>query len=150
MARYQKTTLDSFMTHVEKTDSCWNWTSYKVKKGYGRIKISGKNILAHRASYEYHIGKIPEGKLVCHTCDNRLCVNPDHLWIGTNDENQMDKASKGRSGKQKLTPNDAELIIKAVNDGFSRASIGFYFNIGRSQISHIITGRNYKFLCNQQ
>lgn len=62
---------------------------------------------------------------------NRKCVNPNHLWIGTNEENQMDKAIKGRSGKQKLTPHDASLILNALNDGFSRR-------------------RNYKFLCNQQ
>lgn len=150
MARYPKTTIESFMNHVDKTDVCWNWTGYLIKKGYGRIKIAGKSILAHRASYEYHIGKIPKGKLVCHTCDNRKCVNPDHLWIGTNNDNMKDMAIKGRAGGQKLTPHDASLIIKSVNTGFSRASIAFYFDIGVTQISHIITGRNYKYLCNQQ
>ena len=144
------TTYESFMANVKKTDSCWEWQGYFIKRGYGRIKIAQKNILAHRASYEYHIGKIPDGKLVCHTCDNRKCVNPNHLWIGTNEENQMDKAIKGRSGKQKLTPHDASLILNALNDGFSRRSIAFYFDIGLTHTSHISTGRNYKFLCNQQ
>jgi hypothetical protein len=66
-------------------------------------------ILAHRASYEAFVGKIPRGKLVCHTCDNRWCVNPEDLFIGTDKTNAIDKQRKGRACK-KLSLGDREII----------------------------------------
>lgn len=92
---------DRFFKHVNKTDSCWLWTASKNHKGYGQFGIgSRKNIKmvkAHRASWILHNGEIPEGLFVLHTCDIRHCVNPAHLFLGTNADNMCDMISKGRS-----------------------------------------------------
>jgi hypothetical protein len=72
---------------------CWEWQGYVDKLGYGRL---GKK-RAHRMSYEKHKGPIPAGLMVCHSCDNRKCINPEHLWIGTQTDNMRDMAAKGRS-----------------------------------------------------
>jgi len=78
---------------------CWWFDGNPDTNGYGRFRIGGKGSkldMAHRVSYELHKGKIPDGKLVLHTCDNRLCVNPDHLYAGTYQDNAIDAVSRGR------------------------------------------------------
>lgn len=77
-------------------NGCWIWMLSIIKDGYGRMQIGPKKILAHRLSYEAFIGKIPEGMLVLHSCDVPSCINPDHLFIGTDQTNTDDKVSKGR------------------------------------------------------
>ena len=79
-------------------DDCWNWIAGKNKKGYGLFgsRKNHNKVTAHRISYEMYIGEIPTNKLVCHTCDNPSCVNPKHLWLGTIQENNIDRDKKGR------------------------------------------------------
>jgi hypothetical protein len=77
-------------------DSCWEWTGALTSKGYGEIIYKRKNWLAHRFSYEYFIGPIPEGLNVLHKCDNPKCVNWHHLVAGTQQENIQDMIGKGR------------------------------------------------------
>lgn len=87
----------------EGVDRCWNWTGGCNTPGYGQIRmgdgIKSKRMLSHRVAYELAYGEIPDGLLVCHRCDNPLCCNPTHLFLGTNADNAKDKVSKGRQAR---------------------------------------------------
>jgi hypothetical protein len=80
---------------------CWNWDGHTYKNGYGCIKAFGKTVSVHRLSYELHKGPIPTGLEVMHSCDNKLCINPDHLSLGSHAQNMKDAAARGlmKSGK---------------------------------------------------
>jgi predicted XRE-type DNA-binding protein len=147
----------------EKDDECWEWIGGKNSSKYGILLLTNKrtSILAHRFSYELHKGKIPKGKgyhgmCVCHSCDNPSCVNPNHLWLGTNIENMRDKETKGRGRgfchqdhhgenhpQVKLTWKIVEEIREMHKNGFLQKEIAKKFNISNSGISKIISNKRW-------
>lgn len=99
--------LEWFESQVDRqdgADSCWNWKGSRTKFGYGRFHKRGpdrrlKQFMAHRVAYFIANGNCPENLCVCHSCDNRLCVRPGHLWLGTEADNSRDMVAKGRQAK---------------------------------------------------
>lgn len=104
----RKTPEQRFWEKVDKRgeDECWNWiasvsSDTKNGIGYGQFRVNNSNVYAHRYSFELHNGYIDPDLLVCHECDNGLCVNPKHLWQGTAWENTQDMIYKGRQSRVK-------------------------------------------------
>ena len=118
-------------------DSCWNWDRCTNRGGYGLVSIRNKSTLVHRVIYELLIGKIPKGKFVCHTCDNRRCLNPSHLFLGTNADNQRDAAIKGtKAGK--LSLQDVTEIRRLYIEGFKQKALAKMLNISQPGVSKIV------------
>ncbi len=87
---------EKFWLNVNKTDSCWEWLACKFRLGYGHVRYNKLETTAHRVAWMIVNGAIPEGLYVLHHCDNRSCVNPSHLFLGTALDNMRDKIEKGR------------------------------------------------------
>lgn len=87
--------LSSYSANGE--TGCWEWTGHSYPNGYGVLKVFGSDVSAHRYSYELHKGPIPVGMCILHSCDNKKCINPDHLRVGTHQENMREAAIRGRA-----------------------------------------------------
>jgi hypothetical protein len=128
---------------------CLEWTRAKSSAGYGQLRHQGKTVYAHRMSYEIETGENICGLMLCHKCDNPGCIEPTHLFPGTQALNMADCAIKGRtarnfgskSGKAKLTEEKAIAICIARNAGESAVDIGKRFNIDASVVSRIARGK---------
>lgn len=93
--------IPRFWARVQKSDGCWLWTGCVTAQGYGEMSVNGHPTTMHRYSYELHHGPIPKGLFVCHTCDVKRCVRPDHLYAGTVADNARDAVQRGRTNKGK-------------------------------------------------
>lgn len=94
-----------FWAKVERGPGCWEWLCGTNAYGYGRVRFNGRAQLAHRVAWQIENGPISNGAHVCHSCDNPLCVRPDHLWLGTAQDNMADMKAKGRQRRGEGKPN---------------------------------------------
>lgn len=137
--------------YVIKQDGCWDWKGITEHTGYAKLGIRPP-IKAHRASWIIHKGEIPKGLVVCHSCDNRKCTNPNHLWIGTHKENIQDRIKKGRCN----TPKGTQLKVSKINEieakeikillkkGLTCAEISRQYEVNGKLISRIKNGETWK------
>lgn len=148
---------DVFKYYTQNENGCWIWNGARGSEGYPELRREGKVFRMHREFYAIHKGEIPRGVFVCHTCDVRNCVNPDHLFIGTPKENTHDMISKGRnvpprSGERhnhaKLTECKVLEVIGLAKEGCSYRSIARKFGMHHTTISDLINGKNWKHLTN--
>lgn len=149
---------DRFWKYTKKEKSpilCWNWLGTKMSSGYGQINVNRKQTSAHRYSYFLHFGSIPRGLYVCHSCDNKLCVNPTHLWLGTPKQNQDDMYSKGRdvhlglSGeenpKSKLTNKKVTKIRQLYKSGrYTHRELAQKYSVSHTNIGYILRNKLWK------
>jgi hypothetical protein len=138
----------------EGENACWVWSGRPGNHGYGQLSFPGGRVmLAHRIAWELTYGPIPRGLCVCHTCDNRLCCNPRHLFLGTNADNVADRHAKGRTrtgaslgqdhGMAKLTESEV-LAIRSSSD--SLAAIARRFGISDVHVGRIRRGKNWRHI----
>lgn len=142
-----------FWSRVRRGDptECWEWTAGRGSDGYGQIRLHGVRWKAHRLSWELHHGPIPDGLHVLHRCDNPRCVNPVHLWLGTDADNASDKAAKGRSTRgernrwARITATQVR-EIRAYDGPLSQQRLGELYGISQAQIWKIRHGRAWLHL----
>lgn len=142
----------SFVTR-KGPEECWMWKS-QPGRNYGNFSVGKKNILPHRFSYLIHNKELPDGLLVLHSCDNTFCVNPAHLFAGTQLQNRQDCVAKGRQargvehGRSILTP--AEVVIirekKERNPELTDRQLGEEFHVSPGCINHIIRRESWAWL----
>lgn len=148
----RRNTIEDFWRRVDVrgADECWGWLGQKDRRGYGRFSINGKKFLAHRIAL-HGVAKKQDKSVVCHSCDNPSCVNPSHLFVGTQADNVQDMLSKGRnrpnppSGERhhnsKLTEHEVFLIKQSRATQVQLAEI---FGVTQANISEIRRGRTWK------
>lgn len=130
--------------HVSES-GCLLWMGAMSKLGYGSVRIKRKGYSTHRLSYYANHGEIPDGLQVLHSCDVRCCVNPNHLRVGTNFDNQRDRLKRGRHHKTKLLPDDVMKIRKALTEQSCR-QVSEAFNIPITAVYQINNGSSWAWL----
>lgn len=120
---------------------CWIWNRGTCGQGYGKLKRDGAYVSSHRLSYEHHKGEIPKGMLVCHTCDVRACINPEHLFLGTMSDNMRDCSQKGRSGgggggSPRLSASEKGEICQRVSCGESKRAVARSIGVSQGAITY--------------
>lgn len=141
-----------FWSYVQMTDSCWIWNGYRDKTGYGRMTYEGKAMLTHRLAWIITFGNIPSKKNILHICDNPPCVNPAHLYVGTQAENVRDRVIRGRSnynrGEQcfnsKLNPSKVQAIRRKYStEKVSTYKLGEEFGVSHHTIRKVVQRRTW-------
>lgn len=139
-----------FWNKVEKGEGCWNWTGRVLWNGYGTLwNNGGTDVYAHRLSWEMHNGPIPDGLYVLHRCDNRRCVRPDHLLLGTNADNFADMRAKRRHAKGTMLPqakldDDKVREIRKLAGLTSQGAMARRFGVGQGQIAKVIARKAWR------
>jgi len=143
-----------FWEKVERGSSenhCWSWKASKTVDGYGWLGDGDRGLTkAHRFSWKIHFGKVPHGLNVLHKCDNAQCANPLHLYLGTQRENNLDRAARGwrpigeLNSRAKISETDVAEIRKLVSLGISNKEIATKFNISKCSVCDIKFRRSWK------
>lgn len=153
--RNRPTVEERFWQHVRKgsPDECWPWTASFTTTGYGQFRISGRTRKAHQVSWELHNGPIPDGLFVLHRCDYPPCVNPAHLFLGTNRDNYLDSAAKGRDGygavygeanpAAKLTADQVRTIRERHAAGASGKSLARAFGVSKATVQYLLKRKTW-------
>lgn len=149
LAHIDDEVIKRFITKVKKrSNGCYEWIGAVGDRGrYGTFSLAGKTVGAHRIAWIIANGEdIPDGQFVCHSCDNSLCVHPEHLFLGTHKENMKDMCHKGRSkkGQKKLTVQEVLEIRKLWSKGKNYQYINKKFNINGTTVQRIVTGKLWK------
>lgn len=126
-------------------NGCWEWNKYLNSDGYAHFKWRGKTIAAHRCAWELTNGSIPKGMLVLHHCDVRHCINPEHLFLGTDADNMKDAAVKNRL-IHKLALLDISEIRRLYIEGFRQIEIAKMFSICQGHVSKIISRKRRQYV----
>jgi len=158
--RVQGTVIDRFWAKVSKTDVCWEWTGSVSPGGYGQFRVSSYRLVgAHRFSWELHGNDLPADQEICHACDNRRCIRPDHLFPGTHSDNMQDALRKGRLVHQvrshiaergenintaKLTRTDVVQARALVASGVTKSEVARRFGVRTGTISRAVIGRTWR------
>ena len=154
----KKSILEDFLSKVNKTDEHWLWTGNIHHTGYGRFNRNLDGISdwrAHRASYRLFVGPLEQGLLVCHTCDIKHCVKPDHLFLGTALENTLDAVKKGiqrgakgeTNGSAVLNPDEVKFIRELYKEGkLSCKAIGDMYGVKGGTVYNIIKGKSWNHI----
>lgn len=152
MPDFDPTRADWFWERVSKGDGCWQWSRGKNRNGYGVVRGKSRQLKSHRVAYELSVGPIPDGMCVLHRCDNPACCRPDHLFLGTVDDNNKDKKSKGRgkvnkgerNGMSRLTDSDVLAIRERyAAGGIFHSQLAAEYGVTSSLICNIIKGRRW-------
>jgi hypothetical protein len=143
----QADVLKAFLLKIKKAgpDECWEWQGSLNGGGYGHLRVHRKDVIAHRMAYMLSNGPIEVGKRVCHTCDNRRCCNPVHLWIGTGKDNSMDAARKLRM-HSKYSVEDILKVKELLNQGLSTRAIAKRLSVGRDTVMKVQKGKTWAHL----
>lgn len=135
-------------------DECWNWTAYKMKSGHGQLRLRGKIVYAYRLAYFLENGPFDDNLCILHKCDNGACVNPAHLFIGTQSDNMDDKVAKkrhtvGTAVSGHLTEQNIEDIKRLYSTGnYTQRSLGFKFKVHQATIGRIVNGLRWRHTYN--
>ena len=160
---------ERFWEKVARSDACWEWQGHRDAKGYGMIGLprSRRVDRAHRVAWTLVNGPIPRRMCILHHCDNRACVRPDHLFLGTQADNVADMISKGRgrsmagdahparrpgarigerNGRARLTADDVRRIRMMRSEGLEYRVIAAHFGVALPTIQHIVSGKNWSHI----
>lgn len=133
-------------------DECWNWLGAKSRGGYGNVRFQNKFYRAHRLAYELENGPFGDGLLVCHRCDNPLCCNPNHLFLGTPKDNVLDAVGKRRmsvcskNGRALFTDDEALLLRDMYRGGITATSIARHLGLSKITVWMLCAGKTWKYL----